>query len=411
MPVEDIQRQEASALSGVRVLDLSRLIAGPYAAQLLGDLGAEVIKVEKPGSGDDTRASTVQGRGHYDGQAPSPFFESVNRNKRSIAVDLRAADGQQLVRDLAARADVLIENFRAGTLARYGLDEATLRSFNPRLIYCSVTGYGQSGPKANAPGVDPVFQAQGGLMSAFVGKDGSALSGRLALTVTDLVTGQNAASSILAALYERERSGVGQYIDVALLDSTLALMSHVAQHFLITGDAPRGTQLLGGDSGFSGIITCADGALMVVAVRQHHFEALVGALGKPELALDKRFATRRDRGRNAATLQPLLDALVVNRQVADVAATLEEKLPVGIVNDIAAAFDDPQAVHRGLKVDVGSDDRLAPGVASPLRLTRTPPAYHRRPPALGEHSMEILRDELRLSAARSAQLVRSGVVA
>ncbi|MAP30393.1 MAG: CoA transferase [Pseudomonas sp.] len=389
-----------SALSGLRVLDLSRVLAGPWAGQMLADLGADVVKVERPGAGDDTRAWGPPYLRDGDGRDTSEaaYFLSANRNKRSITIDFTQPEGQQQVRELVQRADVLIENFKVGGLAAYGLDYASLQALNPRLIYCSVTGFGQQGPYAKRAGYDFMIQAMGGLMSITGKADGEEGAGpvKVGVALTDILTGLYASNAILAALAERARSGLGQHIDLALLDVQIACLGNQALNYLTTGVPPK---RLG--NAHPNIVPyqdfpTADGDFILTVGNDGQFRKFCEVAGHPEWSADARFATNSARVANRAELVPLIRQVTVFRTTAEWIATLEQAgVPCGPINGLAQVFADPQVQARGTRVRMahplaGEVDL----VANPIRLSRTPVDYRRPPPLLGEHNTEVLADWL-----------------
>ncbi|PAU88249.1 CoA transferase [Pseudomonas sp. WN033] len=388
------------ALSGLKVLDLSRVLAGPWAGQMLADLGADVVKVERPGSGDDTRAWGPPYLKGADGRDTSEaaYFLCANRNKRSIAIDFTQPEGQQQVRELAARADVLIENFKVGGLAAYGLDYASLQALNPRLIYCSVTGFGQDGPYAKRAGYDFMIQGLGGLMSVTGRADGEQGAGpvKVGVALTDVLTGLYASNAILAALAERERSGLGQHIDLALLDVQVACLANQALNYLTTGQPPR---RLG--NAHPNIVPyqdfpTADGDFILTVGNDGQFRKFCEVAGHPEWAEDPRFVSNAARVAHRAELIPLIRQVTVFRTTAEWVALLEQAgVPCGPINDLAAVFADPQVQARQLKVTL--EHPLAGQVdlvANPIRLSRTPAEYRAAPPLLGQHTREVLADWL-----------------
>lgn len=414
--------QPVGALAGIQVLDLSRVLAGPWCTQILADLGADVIKVERPGSGDDTRQwgppFLKDTQGHDTTQAT--YFTACNRNKRSVTIDIATPEGQQLVRDIALRADIVVENFKVGGLAQYGLDHASLRALNPRLIYCSVTGFGQDGPYAERAGYDLMIQAMSGMMSITGRADGEPGGGplRVGVALTDLFTGVYASSAILAALNARHQTGQGQHIDMALLDVGMAILANQASAFLNTGKAPTRQGNTHPSLAPYQDFPTADGAMLLAVGNDGQFARFCAAAGKPEWAQDERFTTNTLRVKNREALIPLMCELTRTRSTADWIALLEDKaVPCGPINDIAHAFDDAQVQARGLAVtlprwkDGEAGDGIAhiTGVASPLRLSANPPVLRNAPPALGQHTDEVLR-ELGLDAQRIAQLRSSGVL-
>jgi len=381
-------------LDGIRILDLSRILAAPFATQLLGDLGADVIKVERPKVGDDARQ---YGPPFLDepGGNESGFYLSANRNKRSITIDHSSPAGADLIRELAAESDVLVENYRAGVLAKYGLGYEALHALNPRLVYCSVTGFGQDGPYASRAGYDGVFQAMSGLMSVSGVPDGQPGAGpmKVGVSMVDILAGLYASSAILAALRERDMiSGRGQYIDLSLLDCGVAALSHYAQNYLVSGQpAPRR-----GNGGFGGIpsqaFRCADADIFVVASTPGQWSALVDALGRPELADDPRFATISARIANRDLVLETLDAIFAQQSAARWIAALEAAdVPVSPVNPMDAVFDNPQIRHRGMRVAV---DHTTAGSVDLIANPINPTAPYTAPPLLGEHTDEVLTELL-----------------
>ena len=386
-------------LTGIRVLDLSRVLAGPWASQILGDLGADVVKVERPGSGDDTRAWGPPWLKDADGQPTreSAYFLCTNRNKRSITVDMASPEGQQTLRDLAAKADIVLENFKTGGLQQYGLDYASLNAINPRLIYCSITGFGQSGPYASRPGYDFLIQAMGGLMSITGVPDDEAGAGpqKVGVALTDILTGLYATIGILAALQERNRSGLGQHIDTALLDVQVATLANQASNYLVGGMVPRRM----GNAHPSIVpyqtFPTADSDMILAVGNDGQFARFCTVAGRPEWAQDERFATNPQRVRHRAELIPLLRQTTVMRSTAEWVSALEQAdVPCGPVNRLDQVFADPQVQARGIQVDLPHPLGTVSTVASPVRLSATPVQYRMAPPLLGQHTEEVLRDWL-----------------
>jgi len=388
------------ALHGVKVLDLSRVLAGPWATQMLGDLGADVVKVERPGVGDDTRAwgpPWLEAGENGGGGGMSAYFTCANRNKRSVAIDLSSSDGQALVRRLAMRADVLVENFKVGGLAPYGLDHASLSRDHPGLIYCSITGFGQSGPYAQRPGYDFLVQGMGGLMSVTGQADGEPGGGpmKVGVALVDVMTGLYASNAILAALQHRHRTGEGQHIDVALLDVQVAALANQAANHLVSGKVP---QRMG--NAHPNIVPyqdfpTADGHMILTVGNEGQFQRLCAVAGHPQWASDPRFQTNAARVRHREELVALLRAETVKRETGQWIEALEAAgVPCGPINDIAQVFSDPQVVARGLRVQMQGPDGEVSVVANPLRLSASPVSYERAPPALGAHNPEVIRDWL-----------------
>ncbi len=393
------------ALSHIKVLDLSRILAGPWASQLLADLGADVIKIERPGLGDDTRAfgppflkSTQSGQATTD----AAYFLCANRNKRSVTIDLTTSEGQALIRTLATKVDVVLENFKVGSLASFGLDYAALKALNPKLIYCSITGFGQTGPYAARPGYDFLIQAMGGLMSITGAKTGEPGAGpqKAGVAVTDILTGLYATVGILAALNYRDRTGEGQYIDISLLDTQVACLSNQAMNYLVSGQSP---QRMG--NAHPNIVPYQDfptsnGYIVIAVGNDLQFAKLCAAVNQQDLALDPRFSSNAQRVRNRDTLIDRLSGITVSRTTQDWVAILEQAgVPSGPINAIDAVFADPQVRARGMQFEMPHPTNgTVPLIANPLRLSATPVTYRRSPPTLGAHTQEVLAQELGLSA-------------
>lgn len=404
------------ALSHLRVLDLSRVLAGPWSGQILADLGAEVIKVERPGSGDDTRAwgppFLKDANGHDTGEAA--YYLAANRNKQSVTIDFTQPEGQRLVRELAAASDVVIENFKVGGLAAYGLDYESLSALNPRLVYCSITGFGQTGPYAGRAGYDFMVQGLGGLMSLTGKPEPEAGAGpvKVGVALTDILTGLYASVAILAALAHRERAGVGQRIDMALLDVQVACLANQAMNYLTTGMAPK---RLG--NAHPNIVPyqdfpTADGDIILTVGNDGQFQRFAEVAGQPQWAQDPRFCSNRARVLHRAELIPLIRQATVFKTTAQWVSELEAVgVPCGPVNDVAQTFQDPQVIARGLSFEL--PHALAghvPQVASPLRLSATPVEYRHAPPLLGEHTATVLKgvlglDDTQVAALREAQVI------
>ena len=405
----------AGALSHIRVLDLSRILAGPWAGQILADLGADVIKVERPGPGDDTRGWGPPWIKDDQGQDTSvaAYYLCANRNKRSITVDITQPEGQDIVRRLAAQSDVVLENFKLGGLKQYGLDYDSLKAVNPRLVYCSITGFGQDGPYAPRAGYDFLIQGLGGLMSITGRPDGEPGAGpmKVGVALTDILTGLYATNAVLAALAWREQSGEGQYIDMALLDVQVACLANQAMNHLATGSNPRRM----GNAHPSIVpyqdFPTADGHMILAIGNDGQFARFCEVAGRPELAVDARFATNRARVENRAELIPLLSEITATRTTAEWIGQLEARaVPCGPINGLAEVFADPQVQARGLAVKMPHPEAgEVPLVASPIRLSKTPVEYRRAPPLVGEHTDEILAD-LGVDAAGIAGLRERGVV-
>jgi len=403
-------------LDGVRVLDLSRVLAGPMATQTLADLGAEVVKVERPGTGDDTRGWGPPFLAQASGgeAADSTYFACCNRGKKSITLDLSSIEGQAIVRRLAQKFDVLVENYKVGDLRRYGLDFASLHVINPRLVYCSITGYGQSGPYSTRAGYDPIAQAMGGLMSVTGERDGTPGGGpqRAGVAVTDMMTAIYAVSGILAALFRRSNGGDGQHIDLALLDVQVASMINIAQAFLSGGIVAQRNGNVHPSVVPSQVFDCIDGQVMLAAGNDGQFGRLCDVAQRPDLARDPRFATNEGRVRNRETLVGILGELIRGRSMAYWTEKLAAAgVPCGPINDIAAVFSDKQVQHRGMRVDV--QHPLAGTLAlvgSPLRLSETPVEYRLPPPLLGQHTEEVLMGVLGMERSEIERLRADAVI-
>ena len=392
------------------------MLAGPWAGQILADLGAEVIKVERPGNGDDTRAwgppFLKDAYGESTGEAA--YYLSANRNKQSVTIDFTKPQGQQLVRALAAKSDILIENFKVGGLEAYGLDYASLKALNPDLIYCSITGFGQTGPYAKRAGYDFMVQGLGGLMSLTGRPEGEEGAGpvKVGVALTDILTGLYSTVAILAALAHRQHDGGGQHIDMALLDVQVACLANQAMNYLTTGVAP---QRLG--NAHPNIVPyqdfpTADGDFILTVGNDSQFRKFAEVAGRPEWADDPRFATNTLRVANRSVLVPLLRQATVFKTTAEWVAQLEAVgVPCGPINDLAQVFADPQVQARGLAMQLPHAlAGLVPQVASPIRLSETPVEYRNAPPLLGEHTRQVLEQVLGLHADAVEALRQSGVL-
>jgi crotonobetainyl-CoA:carnitine CoA-transferase CaiB-like acyl-CoA transferase len=380
------------ALTGIRVLDLSRILAGPLVGQMLGDLGADVIKVERPGKGDDAREMGPPFLKRADGSVSDTagFYLACNRNKQSVAIDIGSAEGQALVRELAAHCDVVIENFKVGTLARYGLDYAAIKAVNPGVVYCSITGFGQTGPYAPKPGYDGIFQAMGGMMSVS-GHPDEAM--KVGISIVDILTAYNSVVAILAALRHRDAGHGGQSIDMALLDCGIAALSHFAQNFLITGEVPERR----GNGGYGGIpsqaFMCADRQIFLVVGNNDQYRRFCDAIGRADLFSDPRFCTGPLRIENRKVIVPILEEIFASRPAAEWVDMIDAAgVPISYVNDVSQVFADPQVIARAMRVEtVHSEAGQLPLVASPLRLSATPVEEYTAPPGLGEHTDQVLQ--------------------
>ena len=404
------------ALSHIRVLDLSRVLAGPWAGQILADLGADVIKVERPVCGDDTRSWGPPFLKDETGQntTEAAYYLSANRNKQSVTIDFTRPEGQRLVRELVAKSDIVIENFKVDGLAAYGLDYASLKAVNPKLIYCSITGFGQTGPYAKRAGYDFMIQGLGGLMSLTGRPDGDEGGGpvKVGVALTDILTGLYSTTAILAALAHRDQSGVGQYIDMALLDVQVACLANQAMNYLTTGIAPR---RLG--NAHPNIVPyqdfpTADGDFILTVGNDSQFRKFAEVAGQSRWATDPRFLTNKLRVANRSELIPLIRQATVFKTTAQWVDKLEAAgVPCGPVNDLAQVFDDPQVLARGLAIELphALGGRVAQ-VASPIRLSETPVEYRRAPPLLGEHTSQVLQELLGMSGDEVVALREAGVL-
>ncbi|MGE8297846.1 MAG: CaiB/BaiF CoA transferase family protein [Pseudomonas sp.] len=406
----------SGALSHIRVLDLSRVLAGPWCGQILGDLGAEVIKVERPGSGDDTRhwgpPYIKDAEGNDSREAA--YFQSANRNKQSLTLDFTKPEGQRLVRELVAQCDVLLENFKVGGLAAYGLDYESLKAINPRLIYCSITGFGQTGPYARRAGYDFMIQGLGGLMSLTGRPEGEEGAGpmKVGVALTDILTGLYATVGVLAALNQRDQSGIGQHIDVALLDVQVACLANQAMNYLSTGVSPK---RLG--NAHPNIVPyqdfpSADGNFILAVGNDGQFRKFCEVAGIAQLADDPRFASNKARVAHRAELIPLLRQATVFKTTAQWIELLEKAgVPCGPINDLEQVFADPQVKARGLRLELpNAMGSSTPQVASPLRLSVTPVDYRSAPPLLGQHTESLLQGLLGLNEEQVTALREAGVV-
>lgn len=405
-------------LKGIRVLDLSRVFSGPFATQMLADLGADVIKVERPGTGDESRQQGFLMP--KEGETPGPGFSSsylaMNRGKRSMTVDIAKPEGQAIVRDLAAQSDVLVENYKVGDLARYGLDYQSLKSVNARLIYCSITGFGQTGPRKHLPGYDLVFQALSGVMSITGIPDGQPGAGpqRVGYAVADITASHNAVIAIMAALFARERGvSEGQHIDISLLDAQFSAASHMVMNYLVSGHVPRpvggGSQALVPYQSFE----CRDQPIIVLCGNDGQFRRFVQAIGLPELAHDPRYLSNVDRLQNRGGLEISIAEVLGSKPRDEWLEVLSNaNVPCAPILDVRQALEDPQLVHRGMLMKLRHEPSGIdlPQIANPLRLSETPVCYASAPPLLGQHTEEVLGELLGFARARIDELRQAGVI-
>jgi crotonobetainyl-CoA:carnitine CoA-transferase CaiB-like acyl-CoA transferase len=404
------------ALSHIRVLDLTRVLAGPWCAQTLADFGADVIKVERPGAGDDTRHWGPPYLKTPDGAdtAEAAYYLAANRNKRSVTVDIATPEGQRIVRELAARSDVVLENYKAGQLKKYGLDYASLCEVKPDIVYCSVTGFGQTGPYASRAGYDFIVQGMGGFMSITGERDSLPGGGpqKAGVAIADLMTGMYATVAVLTALAHRDRTGVGQYIDMALLDVQVAMLANMNSNFLASGKAPARWGNAHPNIVPYQAFQTSDSWIIIAVGNDGQFRKFVEMGGRPELADDTRFATNPERVRHRDTLVPILAEMVRTRSKADWIAALETAgVPCGPINDLGEVFENEQVLARGLQVDLphpsGGTVKL---VRNPVRMSETPPRVESHPPMLGEHTEAVLREVLGYDGGQVAALRDKGVV-
>lgn len=404
-------------LDGVRVLDLSRILAGPWATQVLADFGAEVIKIERPQVGDDTRQWGPPWLADHAGRATaeSAYYLGANRGKRSVAIDFTSERGQALIRQLCQRCDVLVENYKVGGLAKYGLDYASLKALNPKLVYCSITGFGQTGPYAQRAGYDAAIQAMGGLMSITGEPDGKpgGVPQKVGVAVVDLMTGMYAVSAILAALRHAEKHGEGQHIDLALFDTQVAWLANQAMNYLVGGVVPKRQGTAHPNIVPYQVMPSLDGYFMLAVGNDGQFARFCGVLGEPALATDPRYATNASRVAHRDELVRYLEQRLATRPSAEWLAALEQAtVPCAPVNTIDQVFADPQIKARGMRIELphpvaGS----VPSVANPVRFSATPVQYQHAAPELGKHTQDVLQELLDLDTAELAELDAAGVIA
>ncbi|ANF57830.1 CaiB/BaiF CoA transferase family protein [Halotalea alkalilenta] len=404
------------ALTGIRVLDLSRVLAGPWCSQILADLGADVIKIERVGAGDDTRAWGPPYMKSPSGEETSEasYYQSSNRNKRSVAVDISCAEGQEIVRALAAESDVFIENFKAGSLKKYGLDYEALSEVNPRLVYCSITGFGQTGPRAREPGYDFIVQGTGGLMSITGERDDLPGGGpqKVGVAVADVMTGLYSVIAIQAALLAREKIGKGQYCDMALLDVQVAALGNQSQNYLSTGVSPGRYGNAHANIVPYNVFRAVDQDFIIACGNDHQFIALCNAIGLPEFPLDPRFSKNEDRVRNRADVTRILsDHFKQDKAKVWVDKIYSVGVPVGLINDIAGALAEPQVEARGMVVNIphcmNPDFKM---VGSPIKLSATPVEYTRPAPLLGEDTDVVLSEFIGISSEQLSILKSKRVI-
>jgi crotonobetainyl-CoA:carnitine CoA-transferase CaiB-like acyl-CoA transferase len=401
-----------ACLTGLRVLDLSRILAGPWATQLLADLGAEVIKIERPGEGDDTRGwGPPFVVGEHEADLFSAYYLAANRGKKSVGVDLNSREGREIAASLAKSCDVVVENFKVGGLKRLGLDYDALSAVNPRLIYCSISGFGQTGPYKDKPGYDLLVQAMGGLMSITGDPDGEPM--KVWVAVADIFTGLYAAVAILAALNERRSSDKGQHIDLALLDVQIATLANQGMNFLASGKTPRRHGNAHPNIVPYQAFATSDGHIVIAVGNDAQFARFVALLGFPELSKDPRFQKNADRVRNRTALIEVLGGRIRTFRKLDLLSKLEaELIPVGSINEMHEVFADPHVAARGLVVEqnLSAAGPATKMIGNPIRFSRTPIQYRHPPPRLGAHTAEIIRGGLEISQSELDRLVDQGVV-
>jgi len=399
-------------LADFRVLDLSRILAGPWASQMLADLGAEVIKIERPGQGDDTRGWGPPYMPDESGQSTSEaaYFHAANRGKQSVCIDMSSRQGQELILQLVEKCDVLIENFKVGGLKNYGLDYPSLKAINPKLVYCSITGFGQTGPYSERAGYDFMIQAMGGLMSITGEPDGQPM--KVGVALADVMTGLYAANAIQAALIHQLRSGEGQFIDLALLDVQVATLANQAMNYLSSGNNPKRLGNAHPNIVPYQAFQSADGYLILAIGNDSQFARYCELAGRPELAADERFVKNSNRVKNRDALIPHLVSIFKTQSTDWWLEQLNQKgIPCGPIANIDQVFDNPQVQHRGMRLEL--DHPIAgkvPGVANPIRLSETPVTYDKAPPLLGEHTDQVLRDLLELELRQIDQLRTDGII-
>jgi len=402
-------------LSHVRVLDLSRILAGPWAGQVLADLGADVVKVERPGAGDDTRSWGPPFLKDESGRTTSDagYFLAVNRGKRSITLDLSKPEGQELVRRLAARADILLENYKVGTLEKFGLGYEDLKKVNPRLVYCSVTGFGQTGPKRDHAAYDFMIQAASGLMSVTGERDGLPGAGpqKVGVPIVDLMTGMYTAVAVLAGLARRDHTGEGEYIDIGMLDVGVSMLANQAMNYLISGKAPRRAGNKHPNIQPQDVFATRDGYIALVVGNDSQYVKFCEAVGRPEWAGDERFRTNAGRVTNQAVLLPMIGELLATRDTRAWSELFNSAgVPCGPINTVPEVFEDEQVKHRSMLLRIAHPAAgSVPQVASPMKFTEAPLSFDRPPPLIGQHTQEILR-EIGLDAGQIEALAAQGII-
>ena len=406
--------ETAGPLSDLRILDLTRILAGPTATQFLGDLGADVIKIERPGVGDDTRTWGPPFRKNKDGEdtAESAYYLAVNRNKRSLAVDISKPEGQDIIKRLLKHCDILVENYKVGGLAKYGLSYEDLKGDFPALVYCSITGFGQTGPYAAKAGYDVMIQGMGGIMSLTGAPDGEPM--KVGVAIADIMCGMHACTAILAAVHHRDRHGAGQHIDLALLDSQVSWLANQGMNYFVSGEVPARHGNAHPNIVPYQVFQAADAPFILAVGNDAQFQRFCEIAGAPSLAEDRRFATNRARVENRDTLLPLLTEILEKRSRADWLDALEAQgIPCGPVNDLAQTFADPQVLHRGMRVTLPDAEGGAGDldvIGNPVKLSETPVSYRRSPPRLGQDTDDVLDEVLKMTPEEKATLRDKGVL-
>ncbi|MGP1254597.1 MAG: CaiB/BaiF CoA transferase family protein [Kiloniellales bacterium] len=401
-------------LAGLRVFDLTRILAGPTATQLLGDLGADVVKIERPGQGDDTRKWGPPFVKNAEGEdsTTAAYYLSANRNKRSLTIDIATEEGQALARRIAAECDIFVENFKVGGLKRYGLDYDSIRQVKPDILYCSITGFGQTGPYAPRAGYDYLAQGMGGIMSLTGEPEGEPI--KVGVGIADIMCGMYAVSAILAALHHRTKTGEGQHIDLALLDSQVAWLTYEGLNYLTSGEVPKRQGNEHPNIVPYKVLPCADGYFILAVGNDGQFRRFCDFAGRPELAEDPRFATNAQRVQNRAELYPILEALTPSKTLTDWVEGLSALgVPSGAVNTLDRVFADPQVQHRGMRIEMADAEALQGRLAligNPIKFSKTPVDYRYPPPRMGQHSDELLKELLGLPDEEIARLRSSGAI-
>ena len=403
------KKKKEQPLSGINVFDLTRVLAGPTCTQVLGDLGANVIKVERPISGDDSRNLGPPYLDKKKNPQESAYYLSVNRNKHSVTIDLTTKEGQELSKKIISGCDILVENFRAGNLKQYGLDYESLKKINPKLIYCSITGFGQNGPYSKRGGYDYLVQAMGGIMSITGEEDG--IPTKVGVGVSDIITGLYSTISILSALRYRDSKSIGQKIDVSLLDCQVSWLSYVAQSYLVSGKVPK---RIGNDHPSIvpyQTIKAKDGLMVLAIANDNQFKNFCNFAGLKDLFVDERFKTNSKRVKNRKKLKYLLEKRISKNKIKYwVEGLVKVNVPCGPINDIKKVFEDPQVIYRGMKIKMDYDKKKIDFIGSPINLSESPILYKKAPPKLGEDTEKILKKFLKLSSIKIKTLRKNKII-